>query len=111
MRTSSIPGFLIAINWNLNRKNKNLKIFEIGHSFHWIEKGRKHEELTNIAFAITGMSMEKNWLESPRSLEFFDIKGDIEIILDRIGIKGFAFKKSEIPFLDRVNSKTGYKDS
>ena len=56
LRPSLIPGLLKTAQWNINRQNSNLKLFEIGSVFHKV--GKNIEEKTSLAGILTGYSAE-----------------------------------------------------
>jgi phenylalanyl-tRNA synthetase beta chain len=79
MRTSGISGMLGALEWNLNRGQRNLRLFEISRVYRW--NGATPEERPILTIGATGMAHEKSVAEMPREFSFADLKGD----LDRIG--------------------------
>ncbi len=100
-RTSLLPGMLQTISRNIKVKEKNLKLFEIGHIFN-----RKHEKIESfddfrenesLLFAITGNKFEKEWFTNPQKFDFYDLKGDLEEFLTKFNetIKfGYEYKKN-----------------
>lgn len=79
MRTTGISGMLGALEWNLNRGQRNLRLFEIARAYRW--NGVTPEECPILTIGATGMAREKGVAETPREFSFADLKGD----LDRIG--------------------------
>jgi phenylalanyl-tRNA synthetase beta chain len=79
MRTTGISGMLGALEWNLNRGQRNLRLFEISRAYRW--NGAAPEERPILTIGATGMAREKSVAETPREFSFADLKGD----LDRIG--------------------------
>jgi phenylalanyl-tRNA synthetase beta chain len=79
MRTTGISGMLGALEWNLNRGQRNLRLFEIARAYRW--NGAAPEERPILTIGATGMAREKSVAETPREFSFADLKGD----LDRIG--------------------------
>jgi phenylalanyl-tRNA synthetase beta chain len=79
MRTTGISGMLGALEWNLNRGQRNLRLFEISRAYRW--NGAAPEERPILTLGATGMAREKSVAETPREFSFADLKGD----LDRIG--------------------------
>src|SRR5699024_10978993 len=49
----------------------------------------------HLAGAICGEAFEKQWGEPARKLDFFDLKGDVEALLNRTGVQDFRFEASE----------------
>ena len=96
MRPSLLPGLLDTLSYNLNQGNENLKIFEIGTVF---QKGKNHKinQKELIGGLISGIKDKDNWTGSNESMDFFDLKGDLENVLNDSA--KYSFKKTEIPYL------------
>jgi phenylalanyl-tRNA synthetase beta chain len=101
LRTSLIPGLLQVVKWNKNRYLNDLKLFEIGNIFYWLNKNHtSHHEKQKISLVRTGNTSSKNWLEKERSSTFYDLKGDIFSLLDKLKINKFRCKGASLKFLD-----------
>jgi len=101
LRTSLIPGLLQVVKWNINRYLNDQKLFEIGNIFFWLNKDHNsHHEKQKISLVRTGNTGYKNWLEQQRSSTFYDLKGDILSLLDKLKINNFHYKQSSLKFLD-----------
>jgi phenylalanyl-tRNA synthetase beta chain len=79
MRTSGIGNMTTALEWNINRGQRNVRLFEIGRVYRW--NGAVTEERPVLTIGATGMAREKSVHEPGREFSFADLKGD----LDRIG--------------------------
>ncbi len=79
LRSSGIVSMLGALEWNLNRGQRNLRLFEIGRTYGL--KNGKPIETRILNLGATGQAREKGIHEDAREFEFADLKGD----LDRIG--------------------------
>jgi phenylalanyl-tRNA synthetase beta chain len=79
MRGSGAVSMLATLEWNLNRGQRNLRLFEIGKAY-GIKDG-KPEENRVLTLGATGDARQKSIHEEAREFEFADLKGD----LDRIG--------------------------
>jgi phenylalanyl-tRNA synthetase beta chain len=88
MRTSLLPGALNVIRRNISSELDGLRIFELGKVFipNTTGKGLPDEEL-HITALFTGNSRPLQWLEEARSFDFFDMKGELESLLRRLGIE------------------------
>ncbi|MGQ9609164.1 MAG: phenylalanine--tRNA ligase subunit beta [bacterium] len=101
IRTTLIPGLLSNISYNLNRRINDIRIFEIGRVFHPREGKKQPDEPEYISGAITGQFNSKIWNQQTRPVDFYDIKGAIESILEVFGIKNYTFSTtSRPPFLN-----------
>jgi phenylalanyl-tRNA synthetase beta chain len=87
MRGSGTVSMLATLEWNLNRGQRNLRLFEIGKAYA-IENAQPVETRV-LTLGATGDAREKSIHEGTREFEFADLKGD----LDRIGelAGGFAW--------------------
>ncbi len=100
LRTSLIPGIMQTIRWNMNRKMKNQKFFEIGNIFYYInEKQNSHNEVKRIVLALTGNVRQDSWLEKSRKTTFYDLKGDLDFLLKELGTSNIKYKESNKPYL------------
>lgn len=81
MRTSLVPGMLAMLERNLNRGNPAVRLFEMGHVFEMV--GDRSEEHAMVCMGATGNTMPLSVHQHPRQYGFFDLKGDIETLLDR----------------------------
>ena len=97
MRPTLIPGMLNAIRWNINRKNKDLRFFELGKVYVKRHDGTFSEHLC-LSIGLAGQA-SAGWLEGARQESFFDVKGMAESLLAELGISGVSFKPAQSPFL------------
>jgi len=97
MRSTLLPGMLNAILWNINRKNKNLKLFELGNVYKKTEED-KFEEVESLSIAVTG-EMVSGWQVPARPADFYDLKGIVEKVVEELGVAGITFKASDRPGL------------
>lgn len=88
MRPSLIPGMLNTILWNINRKLKDLKLFEIGNVY--FKKDDKFGEKRHLAIAITGGDFY-GWAGGSTGVDFFELKGMAETLLSELGIETAEF--------------------
>lgn len=89
MRPSLIPGLINAILWNMNRKTKDLKLFELG-CVYIKEADNKFSEKKFLSLGFSGEI--SSWLGGSRQVTFFDLKGAVEDLFLQMGIKDFSFK-------------------
>jgi phenylalanyl-tRNA synthetase beta chain len=95
MRPTMVPAMLNAISWNLNRGAKDLKIFELGKVYHSAAGQFKEED---CICAVFSGNKPYDWHEGHRDEPlFFSIKGVIEELLERLGVRGVLFKSADFP--------------
>jgi len=101
MRTMMTPSVLRCMAYNLNRGSKNLRFFEKGKVF--FQENERIGERVSLCFALTGREKEYFWKEKHADYDFFDIKGVIEGLMERLGVS-FEVVPTIEPFLDRSRS-------
>jgi phenylalanyl-tRNA synthetase beta chain len=79
MRSSILPGLLSTLQYNENRQQDRLRMFEAGQVFHIENKKIKHT--TRIAGLISGYRLPNNWNNNKELCDYFDVKGDVESLL------------------------------
>ncbi|MBE2896594.1 phenylalanine--tRNA ligase subunit beta [Pasteurellaceae bacterium HPA106] len=82
MRLSLLPGLLGALVYNQNRQQNRIRLFETGLRFvpdENAEAGVRQEFV--LSAVITGPRHNENWFEKSESADFYDLKGDLDSIL------------------------------
>jgi phenylalanyl-tRNA synthetase beta chain len=95
MRPTLIAGMLNAIRYNINRKLKDLKFFELGNAY-FKETGNSFAEKKRVAIAVTGQLYD-GWIGHPRAVTLFDLKGIIETLFAQIGVEQVRVKETLNP--------------
>jgi len=90
MRPTLIIGLLNSIRWNINRRNKDLKLFESG-KIYLKNAGNNFTETKHLSLGITGQSCD-GWMGHPRPITFFDLKGIVQTLFSELGIKALSMK-------------------
>ncbi len=83
LRTNGIVNMAAAIEWNLNRGQRDLRLFEIGRRYQW--RGSETQETRILTLGATGAARAKGVWEEPRPQSFADLKGDLERIGELAG--------------------------
>lgn len=84
MRQSMLPGLLQNTAFNINRKNKNIKLFEFGKVYNKIKE--KYTENYKLTILISGNKTSDNWTSPTTPTNFFTLKGVVVQVLNRLGI-------------------------
>ncbi len=92
LTSNLIDGMLKSISWNINRKNNNLSLFEIGKAYYVQKEKRPYNEDALLCFALTG-TVRKSWHEKDRDADFYDLKGCIEALFDGLKMETYFFDK------------------
>jgi len=100
LRTSLIPGLLETARYNFSWKNLNFKIFELKRVFLAEEGERLPKEKKYLTGLATGFDADPHWGKASRPVDFYDVKGMIEDLLDALHVKGVQFAQvRDIPYL------------
>jgi phenylalanyl-tRNA synthetase beta chain len=94
LRTSLLPGLLQVIKFNVDRKNHDISAFEIG-KIHFKYEGHFKEQL-NAAIILRGKNAPHHHVPKPRDVDFFDLKGIVENLIDSLGIGPLTFEPSHL---------------
>jgi phenylalanyl-tRNA synthetase beta chain len=90
MRPNLIASGLESIQYNLNRKQNDLRLFEIGRSYK--NEGEGYSENEEIVLWMSGRSFESNWLQKAEKISFYSIKSAVHQVLDRTACTGYQFE-------------------
>lgn len=89
MRPSMLETGLEVLAYNINRKNSNLRFFELGKVYKHDEKG--YTEREKICFWITGRQQTPGWKNQDTAADFFTAKGIVTSLAESINIKNISF--------------------
>ncbi|MDQ0339865.1 phenylalanyl-tRNA synthetase beta chain [Caldalkalibacillus uzonensis] len=97
LRTTLIPCLLEVVQYNKNRKQTDIFLFEIGHTFltketHLRELPREKEVVAGV---LTGLWQSHPWQHVKVPVDFYVAKGVVEGLLHKLGIQGVQFKAVE----------------
>jgi phenylalanyl-tRNA synthetase beta chain len=91
LRPSLVPGMLAMIAGNLNRDVSDVRLFEVGTVFSG--NTEKVEERPSLAFGAVGSLPEQGALQAARAIEFHDVKGVVEQVLERFQSRAVDFDR------------------
>jgi phenylalanyl-tRNA synthetase beta chain len=95
MRTSLLPGLVAAVKTNLSQGQRDLRLFEWGKIFLKKTTDELPHEKHLLGGVITGLSASKEWFAEPRSADFFDVKGAVEVLLETLKVAPVRFRRME----------------
>lgn len=78
MRSSLIGGLISNLQFNLNRKQTRVRLFEIGSCF--VRKNETYAQSEKLAGLCYGNIVAEQWDLSERNVDFYDAKADIEAL-------------------------------
>lgn len=99
LRTSLLPSLLNVAQVNSNRQQRDVFVYEIGKVFYKERDGYIEEK--HLGMLMTGEAYKDPW-NVPyeiRKVDFYDLKGIVENIFERIWKEEPVFKKSNFEFM------------
>lgn len=84
LRPNLLVNALEAVRYNLNRKQENIKLFEIGKGY--ILNEEKYSETRYVSITVSGNAMSGNWKDNPQPADFYFAKGVLDGIVARFGL-------------------------
>ena len=94
MRSSILGGLLDVLVYNLNRQQTRVRLFEIGATYH-DAANNTYAETTRISGLAYGDALPEQWGEAARSVDFYDVKADV----DKLTFGRAAYVAAEHPAL------------
>jgi phenylalanyl-tRNA synthetase beta chain len=85
MRTNLIYGMLEAVQFNINRQQQDLRFFEFGNQYYKTAEGNAQE--ATLGIIVTGKQLQNNWIVSEQHSDFYFLKGIVNGLLKRLGVK------------------------
>lgn len=82
MRASLWPGLLATLQYNLARQQDRVRLFESGQIF--LDRQGDIEQPEMLAGLIYGDRLPQKWSNAPGKVDFYDIKGDVEVLLELV---------------------------
>ncbi len=101
MRTTMLPSLLATAAYNLARQREGVKIFEIGRTF--IPKALPLTDFPMekrvLGAVLCGRREDLNWTHSKDNMDFYDMKGVLESLMDNLQIHDYDLIPSQEPYL------------
>jgi phenylalanyl-tRNA synthetase beta chain len=90
-----LPGLFDVLDANLRQGRRDIALFEIGRVFHPGPELPVEEQ--RLAILLAGRFRGGHWSEKPRAADFFDLKGLVERLFERLGQPAPAFRRDGLP--------------
>ncbi|GAB4507634.1 MAG: phenylalanine--tRNA ligase subunit beta [Allomuricauda sp.] len=85
LRTSMLHSGLQTVSYNHNRQKTDLKLFEFGKTYHKVDG--TYQENQHLALFVSGDRTQSSWAVAPKKSEFFYLKGIVENVFERLGVR------------------------
>ena len=120
MRQTLMFNALEAVELNVNRRNANLRMYEVGNCYAFnAEKAEdenalaKYEESYRIGITVTGLATQLSWNSKAEGSSFFTLRAIVERLLKRFGIDIYTLQSESIDddlYADAIIFKQGPKE-
>ena len=92
LRPSLLPGLLNVLQHNVNHRNSDVAVFELGRVF--LPQEGETNEVRKLAIAWTGVRQLGFWKGGAKAeqADVFDLKGLLDGFLEEFGIGGFSWR-------------------
>lgn len=91
MRQSLLFNVLEMVEYNQNRQNPDLKLFEFGKIYQKFESG--YSENKRLMIAISGNQNNESWNSTAKKSTYYSIKGYATAVLSRLGFADLLKEK------------------
>jgi len=99
MRVMLLPGLVETMRRNIAHLTRDMKIFELGMVFHPRPEGQLPQETLMLAGLMSGARQAPAWNLPTAALDFFDLKGVVENLLEGLRVGEAAFQPVHREFL------------
>ena len=86
LRQSLLPHLIEATTYNVARKNKDVKLYEIGRVFFGNGEGELPEEVEYLSGIMTGDYVVNQWQGKKEEVDFYLTKGVIERVAEKLNL-------------------------
>jgi phenylalanyl-tRNA synthetase beta chain len=101
MRLSTLTGLLSVVGYNQSRQQNRVRLFESGLRFipdAAADSGVRQEAM--LGAVISGVQNDEHWSMEAKTVDFFDLKGDLEAIIGlTVSEEEFTFRSAMHPGL------------
>jgi phenylalanyl-tRNA synthetase beta chain len=98
MRPTLLYSGLETIRHNINRRQRDLKLYEFGKTYHQTEGG-KHQEKNKLVIYLTGNASGETWQQKSEKAAFHDLADAVQQVLAALGFSSAAPQPVQHPYL------------
>lgn len=83
MRSTLLSSLIPCVQYNLNRQQSRVRLFELGLRFDYQQAASIEDlkQIPTLALIAVGPRVPESWHAKAQAMDFYDLKGDIETIL------------------------------
>lgn len=93
MRPDMLLSALEAVQYNQNRQQTSLKLFEFGKTYGYEQEQLQEEN--RLSLVITGQPYPESWRQPQVEADYYHLKAMVALVLQRMGIGGFQQRNEE----------------
>ncbi|NVO83714.1 phenylalanine--tRNA ligase subunit beta [Hymenobacter terrestris] len=98
LRPSLLPSGLEVVRHNVNRRQRDLKLYEFGKTYRQLPDG-SHQEQNQLVIYLTGNTAAETWQQKSAKSSFHQLAGAVQQVLAALGFPEPVSKFVEHPYL------------
>ncbi|EMJ9044006.1 TPA: phenylalanine--tRNA ligase subunit beta [Staphylococcus aureus] len=95
LRQSLLPHLIEAASYNVARKNKDVKLFEIGNVFFANGEGELPDQVEYLSGILTGDYVVNQWQGKKETVDFYLAKGIVDRVSEKLNLE-FSYRRADI---------------
>lgn len=95
LRQSLLPHLIEAASYNVARKNKDIKLFEIGNVFFANGEGELPDQVEYLSGILTGDYVVNQWQGKKETVDFYLAKGVVDRVSEKLNLE-FSYRRADI---------------
>lgn len=95
LRQSLLPHLIEAASYNVARKNKDVKLFEIGNVFFANGEGELPDQVEYLSGILTGDYVVNQWQGKKETVDFYLAKGVVGRVSEKLNLE-FSYRRVDI---------------
>ncbi|HCZ3301686.1 TPA: phenylalanine--tRNA ligase subunit beta [Staphylococcus aureus] len=95
LRQSLLPHLIEAASYNVARKNKDVKLFEIGNVFFANGEGELPDQVEYLSGILTGDYAVNQWQGKKETVDFYLAKGVVDRVSEKLNLE-FSYRRADI---------------
>ncbi|HDD7045356.1 TPA: phenylalanine--tRNA ligase subunit beta [Staphylococcus aureus] len=95
LRQSLLPHLIEAASYNVARKNKGVKLFEIGNVFFANGEGELPDQVEYLSGILTGDYVVNQWQGKKETVDFYLAKGVVDRVSEKLNLE-FSYRRADI---------------
>lgn len=95
LRQSLLPHLIEAASYNVARKNKDVKLFEIGNVFFANGEGELPDQVEYLSGILTGDYVVNQWQGKKETVDFYLAKGVVDRVSEKLNLE-FSYRRADI---------------